>query len=160
MKNNQSIERKKALEKMQHLCSEREKCRSDITEKLQRYSLNPGDIDWVLGRLEEDRFIDESRYAGFYARDKFRFNRWGRVKIRSALAMKKIDEKIIDEALSSIDNEQYLQALRESLQGKDKQLKEKDPWKRKARLFQFAASRGFEQDLIYDIVGELTRNAD
>ena len=156
MSNNQKNDRNEVLGKMQHICSEREKCRSDIAEKLRRYSLSASDIQWILHRLEEDRFIDENRYAGFYARDKFRFNRWGRIKIRTALGMKKISKEIINEALKTIDENEYRRALQETLQAKQKHLKEKNTWKRKARLFQFAASKGFEHDLIYEVIDEIS----
>ena len=46
------------------------------------------DAEQVLGRLVRDRFIDDSRYAEAFVREKLRLSGWGEYKIRTALQRK------------------------------------------------------------------------
>ncbi len=140
---------------MQHLCASREKCRSDIAEKLRSLGLPEDDAAWVLHRLEEDHFIDEARFTGFFTRDKFRLNHWGKIRIRHALQQKNIDPGLISEALASISDEEYCAVLKQDLQRKNTSIKDPNVWSRKAKLLRFAAGRGFEQGLVYDMIDEI-----
>ncbi len=155
MSTDRTADRKVALLKMQKLCSSREKCRSEITEKLLALRLNENDIAWVLNKLEEDRFIDESRYCSFFVRDKFRLNHWGRLKIRYALQQKKIDTDTLESALSLIDQEEYSSVLKEEIRKKNRSIKESNDFKRRGKLFQFASGRGFESGLIFEVLDEV-----
>jgi regulatory protein len=95
MKNQGTYNRDAALAAMQDLCSKSEKCRKDILDKLIPMNFEESDCEWILNRLTEENFIDEKRYASFFVRDKFKFNHWGKIKIRHALYLKKIPSQII-----------------------------------------------------------------
>jgi len=64
-----------------------------------------GELDalTIVERLVQEKFIDEERYAIAFAKDKFRFSGWGRIKIRYALQQKRIGNNDIVNALSLID---------------------------------------------------------
>ena len=68
---------------------------------------------------------------------------------------KHIEKSIIDEALLSIDDDTYLTALKNEMTMKNRSIHETNIFRRKARLFQFAAGRGFETDLVYRIIDEI-----
>jgi len=78
-----------ALKKAMALCAGREYCRSDIRQKLSTWSIDATDAEKIISKLVIEKFIDEERYCTAFVRDKFRYNKWGRVKIASALKMKK-----------------------------------------------------------------------
>ncbi len=147
--------KKKALSSMQELCSKSEKCKQDIRNKLSLQKLNPSDIGWVIRNLEAEKFIDEQRYTSFYVRDKFRFNKWGKIKIRYSLSIKKIPDETIRAALETIDEEQYFETLLDELRKKNASLKNRDDNYRNAALFRFGAQRGFEGELVYKAIGNL-----
>ncbi len=138
-----------ALHRAAALCSTAEHCTTDIREKLTRWGIPTNDIPPIIDRLVSERFIDESRYAVAFVKDKFRFAGWGRVKIRYALQQKRIADNDIAEALAVIDEEQYLDRLARLLQEKNRTIRDDDSESRKAKLCRFAASRGFETDLIF-----------
>ena len=71
----------KALKTVTTLCSKKEYCRQEIRQKLEKWEIAEKDIDTILEFLQKNNFINEQRYAQFYARDKFRFNKWGKQKI-------------------------------------------------------------------------------
>ncbi len=146
------INYKKALNKAMYLCSKSEKCKSDIQKKLFDWKANPLEHEKIIKYLEKNKYIDEERYVKFYVNDKFKYNKWGKIKIRTMLFQKKIPEKFINEALSKINNENYLEMLKNVINKKEKSLKETDPYKLRNKLLQFASSRGFEPDIIMKII--------
>ena len=96
-----------ALHRAAALCSSSEHCIADIREKLSRWGIGEPDARTIVERLVQERFIDEERYAIAFAKDKFRFSGWGRIKIRYALQQKRIGNSDIVNALSLIDEEAY-----------------------------------------------------
>ena len=142
---------------MQRLCSGSEKCRQDIRLRLGRKGMVEKDIQWVIDQLEDEHFVDEERYTGFYVRDKYQLGGWGKIKIAYNLKQKNIPENIIRTKLEDIDPEEYAEKLRKVLSAKNQKVNEQDPYKRKMKLMAFAAQRGFESGLIYDEVEKLIK---
>lgn len=137
------------------MCSASEKCSGDIAKKLLDWGVSPDDAALVIERLVAEKFIDNERFTGFFVRDKFRFNKWGRVKIGYELKMRKIEPSVIAEALDGIDEEEYRQTLYDLLVVRLRQEKKSDVRLRKAALVRFGASRGFEPDLCYRVAERL-----
>jgi len=153
-----SVDKEFVLGKMQAICSKSEKCSFDIEQKIKNYPLEEKDCDWILKKLKEDKFIDDNRFAGFFVKDKFRFNKWGRIKIRHAMHVKRIDDEIINRALKEQLNEgEYLEVLKELLISKNRSLKDKNTFARKGKLVRFATQRGFEPELVFDRVEDILR---
>lgn len=144
-----------ALHRAAALCSSAEHCTADIREKLARWGVTEADSCTIIDRLVQERFIDEQRYAVAFVKDKFRFSGWGRIKMRYALQQKHIDGSDIDHALATLDEEQYNDRLLELLQAKSRSIRDDDPEARRAKLFRFAASRGFESSLIFNALKQV-----
>lgn len=139
---------KTALNKSAALCARQERCSLEIEEKLLAWEVDCDVIDQVIKTLIEEKYIDENRFAGFYARDKFRFNKWGKQKIAFQLRQKRIAQDIINEVLASLDDSDYNDTLLLLLKTKERSLTMEDAYKKKAALIRFAVSRGFEYDQI------------
>ena len=135
-----------ALHRAAALCSSSEHCITDIREKLSRWGIGELDARTIVERLVQERFIDEERYAIAFAKDKFRFSGWGRIKIRYALQQKRIGNNDIVNALSLID---------ELLEKKSRSINDEDVEVRRSKLLRFAASRGFETELVFRILKEI-----
>ena len=146
---------REALKYAMDLCSSRERCRSEVTEKLISHNISPGEIEKILETLEKENFIDEVRYAGTFTRDKLRFNKWGKIKIRHMLQGKKLPESIITGALEEIEGDDYTGILREELIKKRKSIKGSNAFDLRGKLFRFARQRGFEPDVIYPLLDEI-----
>lgn len=136
------------MQKAMAICAKSEKCLSDIEEKLHQWNVSEPEIGKILSELVEQKFIDENRFASFYVRDKFRFNQWGKIKISFMLKAKKIPHSTIDNALSGIDPEQYLETLKKLLKEKARNTKFVNEFDKKGKLTRFARGRGFEFDVI------------
>lgn len=92
----------KMLQRAAGLCSRQEQCTSHIREKLKSWNVNTEDEDQIIQKLTVEKFLDDGRYAGFYAKDKFKFNGWGRIRISHMLRQKNINEEYIKIALSKL----------------------------------------------------------
>lgn len=148
----EQMEYNAALKRAAALCSKQEQCSSHIREKLKTWNVSDDDAEKIIELLKKEKFLDDQRYATFYVRDKFRFNGWGKIKMAVMLRQKGIPDVIVDEALNQIDQERYFQLCRKLISDKSATLKETNLFKRKGKLFRFAAQRGFESDLIHRIL--------
>lgn len=137
------------------LCSKREKCVVDIRKKLLDWHVEKDDHDVIINTLIENKYIDEERFATYFVRDKYRFNGWGKVKIRYHLSGKQIPPGYIDKAIEEIDQDEYFSNLKRALQSKYKSLKTKNQVERRQKLMRFAAGRGYTLDEINHVLDEL-----
>jgi regulatory protein len=144
-----------ALDKAMAQCSRREFCCDDIRNKLSLWGIEDNDAEKIIGILIKENFINESRYATAFVRDKFKYNKWGKVKIAAHLRVKKLPPDIISSALDSIDNEQYTKLLRELIGAHRKSVKAKNQYDLKAKLLRYGLSKGFESSLLYDLLNDL-----
>ena len=150
--------KKEALSKAMRICSSQEKCKHDIRIKLKLWEVSERDIKEILDQLVKEKFIDEKRYASFYTNDKFKFNNWGKIKIRYSLKQKYIAEALINDALEKIDFEIYKEALRSILENKSRSIKSSNQFDKKAKLVRFAQGRGFEYELILEVIDKLNKD--
>lgn len=132
------------LYKLAARCSVSEQCLSDIESKLAKYDLTDEERTRILRYLTEEKYIDDRRYAEAFVRDKYRFNKWGRIKIAQGLRMKGIDNNTISEAMHCIDEEEYLAILRNLIKAKRKSTHGASEYEINGKLMRFATSRGFE----------------
>lgn len=137
------ITKKEALLTMADLCARSEQCEADIYQKLRRRGLSHPECQEVIDDLIERGFIDHLRFARAFARDKVRFSAWGRMKIRLALAAKKIPSAVVEEALKAIEPDDYEDAVRRAAASKVSSIDLND-YEDRMRLFRFMISRGFE----------------
>lgn len=128
--------------RMAALCSRREYCKSDISAKIAALSAD-ADAQAIISRLCEEKFLDESRYAAAFVRDKSRLQGWGDMKIRFALQRKGLGKETIDEALSQIDAQAQTERLTKLMRAKAQALKNATVDEKRAKLIRFAVSRGF-----------------
>jgi regulatory protein len=140
------------LNKAATYASRCEQCESEVREKLLDWGGTCEETDEIITYLIKERYIDNQRYANSYAKDKFRFNHWGKYKISMMLRSKNIESEFIEEALNQIDNEEYLEKLQQILRDKLRSLKYSSEYEKKGKLFKFAQSRGFESSAISKVI--------
>ena len=127
----------------------------EVSMKLKSWGVIQEAIDLLIIELVQFNFLNEERYARSFARGKFRIKKWGKLKIRMALKKRDVYFKYIDLAMLEIDDKTYLITLKELLQKKNDILKETNSYKRKIKLIRYLMNRGFEYDLIHDVLVEL-----
>ena len=146
----------KVLDRLQAQCVKREYCRSDIFRKaLTAFERDRDSAGRLVESLVTDRFVDDSRYAAAFAREKARLSGWGPAKISFALRGKGIDKSIISDALKEIDSEEADRRMVSVLETKYKTLKG-DP-QEKFKLLRFGLTRGYDYDKIAPVVDEILK---
>lgn len=151
-KANKITDEKVALGKAENYCAYQERSQQEVRDKLYEWGAYPSIVENVISKLIENNFLNEERFAIAYTTGKFRQKGWGRNKIKQGLKLKKLSDPLIKKALKSIDEDEYLEMLRKTIQKKEATITEKVSYKRKYKLHQYALSRGFENDLIGDIL--------
>ena len=58
-------------------------------------------------------------------------------------------------ALQQIDEEEYIQALKKIIETKRRLIKEPNQTKLKFKLMSYALSKGYEKDLIFDVLNNM-----
>ena len=149
-----------ALTRAANLCARAEHCRFEIAAKLRQWGTDVQDAGRILDWLEDGGFINEERFAQSFTHDKYRFDGWGRTKIRYTLRRYGIGDAAVEAAFREIDEDEYVGILRTLLETKSRHSAETDPYKKKASLFRYAMSRGYEPQLISKIVSGLVSGAD
>ena len=143
---------KVAVAKAEHFCAYQERAQQEVRDKLYDWGLWPDAVENIIVKLIGDNFLNEERFAKAYVHGKFKQKSWGRIKIKQGLKIKKIPENLLKKALLTIDGDEYFDMLTRVLSKKAVLLTEKVPYKRRYKLQQYALSRGFETDLIIDVL--------
>lgn len=138
-----------AYSKMAHLCSRSEQCSADIRKKIMAFEIVDEIVDEIIEKLIKEKFIDDRRYVKAYVNDKFRINKWGKVKMRHYLRAKGLSDDVIALGLDNIDNEKYKNVLIKTMKSKAKSIKEEDKFKKMGQVIRYAQNRGFEPELIH-----------
>lgn len=151
-----------AYQKLSALCALAEYCCWDMMKKMRTWVFedeeNSDDIKQrIIYRLVSERFIDESRFAKAFVRDKFRYNHWGAMRIQQELKMRHIAQKHIDDAMEEIEDDDNMDTLRDLINKKRPSVKGKSEYEIRAKLIRFAIGRGFKMDDVIKIVGDISR---
>jgi regulatory protein len=146
---------KTALSRAMALCSKREYCIDDIRIKIHLWGLDNHDSEKIISTLIKENFLNETRFCNIYVREKFRFNKWGKIKIASQLKLKKVPAEVIKTSLDYIDNQTYIETLKDILTEHRKHIKAKNQYDLKGKLMRYGLSKGFESSLLYDLLNEL-----
>src|SRR5665647_2773479 len=99
------------LHKAASYCSISEHCVSEVEQKLIAWCVICDDRTAIINRLIAEDFINEKRFCTYFVKDKFRFNKWGKIKISYALKQKGLVNELINNALATIDDGEYEEML-------------------------------------------------
>jgi regulatory protein len=108
----------------------------------------------IIDTLVKENFINETRYSEAFVRDKFTYNKWGKIKIAAHLKSKSIPGDLIKTSLDVIDNELYIKTLKEIIFSHRKSVKAKNQYDLKGKLLRYGLSKGFESHLLYDLLND------
>jgi regulatory protein len=121
-------------------------------KKLFSWNLNLEDVDALISDLITHNFLNEERFAEAYVSGKFRIKRWGRVKIRQQLKLKKISAYSINKGMSVIDDDEYIKTAKELIESKSRLIKSKNQWDKINKLKRYLSSKGYETELVHELI--------
>lgn len=141
------------LNKICNYCGQAERAPQDVQQKLAAWEVEEGDIERIMEYLRKERFLDEQRFVHAFVNDKFTYERWGRIKIAYALRHKGITGAIVMNTMEDvIDEEKYVETLADLLKSKMRGMSLPLEQKDRAKLYRFAAQRGFESEVIGEAI--------
>ena len=147
---NEEVLIKETYAKMARLCSRSEQCSGDVRKKIVTAGVGEDAADEMIQTLKEENYLNDERYVNAYTADKFKFNKWGKIKIRHNLRMKGLPEAVILNALDEIDEAKYKVVLIKTMKEKAKVVKKKKTkFEKMGPIIRFAQNRGFEPELIH-----------
>ena len=145
-----------AIERIKNYCALQDRCQWDVLQKLREWGLQKTTKNHILEILITDKFIDEERFSTSFCRGKFRIKNWGKGKIINELRRKQISSICINTGLKEIDEKEYDLVLEKLFYQKERSIKDKNQFIRKTKIANFLIQRGFENNLVWDKIRELS----
>ena len=142
-----------ALAALMRLCARAEKSEGDARRLMRGWGVAEKDA-------EQDRFIDDSRYAEAFVREKLRLSGWGEYKIRTALQRKGVSKERIDAALSQADRPAMGERLAQQLERKARTVKYASQYELKTKLIRYGLSLGYDYEAVMDAASAMVRETD
>lgn len=136
-----------AFEYAMKILSKRSYAESEVRTKLKKKSYPEAEIENAIADCKRYSFINDELYAVDYAAV-LNARGCGIMLIRRKLAMLHIDDSFIDKAIESVAANE-IEAAKRSFDFKMRMLaREKDPFKKKQKLYAFMVTRGYSFDVI------------
>lgn len=149
---NTSLSYNEALHKAAAYCSLSEHCISEVMSKFSYWGTPQSFQEKIIQFLVREKYIDENRFAEAYAKDKFRYNKWGKIRIRTELKAKKVEDTTIESALATINEKEYREMIVKLAQEKEKGITYRNEYEKKGKLYRYLSGKGFENEYIGKIL--------
>jgi regulatory protein len=107
-------------------------------------------INEIISVLISEGYLSEERFSRSFSRGKYKIKKWGRLKIKKHLVAKGISNRCVEIGISEIDENDYFQTLSDLIS----KYNHRNGSKNKYQLVKYFSSKGFEKDLIFQILGE------
>lgn len=143
-------EKGKALDKAVKYISSTLKTTKQIREYLRKKEYAPQTIEYVIEKMQEYKYLDDEAYAKAFVATYS--NKYGKIKLISALRSKGVGENVIDEvfACEDLKMDNSIERIAE------KYLKNKERTSENfMKLSRFLCSRGYEFDDIKVVINKL-----
>jgi regulatory protein len=154
VQNNKVYTIKEATERIQAYCAIQDRCQWEVEKKMKEWGVSDEVIENILTNLILENFVNEQRFTESFCRGKFRIKKWGKVKIKNELKVRKISENCIDKGFLQIDNKEYMKVLKNLYIKKNDSLKDTNQFIRKGKIAKHLQQKGFESKLIWGLINK------
>lgn len=144
-----------AQKELENYCVYQERCHQEVRQKLKSMKMIPQAIDQIIVHLLAHNFLNEERFAKTFVSGKFRIKKWGRRRLTLELKKKDISKFNINQALSEINEVEYIDTFNTLAKKRLQSIKESNALKKKKKLADYLLYRGWEPHLVYEKVNEL-----
>lgn len=126
------------LSRAQRYCATAERCTYEVSMLLGRLGATTEQTDAIIDKLQQQSYINDTRYCQAFVHDKVAFQAWGRMKIIMGLRAKHLPDELIDNAIAAIDEQAYNANIRKLILSKRNQDRQKQ--------LRFMLQRGYTFD--------------
>lgn len=132
------------------------KTKYEVRLKLKENGFAEDVIDEVLDILEKEEYLNDKVYCEIFIEDKKKLNGYGKNKIKSLLIQKGISKNIFEGFLNEFEyDEEFDNALKMGIKKLELLSNEEDNFKKKQKIINYLAYRGFGFDVINDVLKEI-----
>lgn len=132
------------------------KTKYEVRLKLKENGFTEDIIDEVLDILENEEYLNDRVFCEIFIEDKKKLNGYGKNKIKSLLIQKGISKNIFEDFLDEFEyNDEFDNALKMGIKKLNLLSNEEDNFKKKQKIINYLAYRGFGFDVINDVLREI-----
>jgi len=141
------------------LMGRRDHARKELFDKALKKDYPKDVIHNVLDELQEKGYINDKGFAEKFATDKATLSKWGPAKIKSHLYKKGISNSVAERSIKkAFEDEDLKQTFFDLvLKRKKRFLREEDPYKRKKKVVDHLARKGYRSGDIFEHIDELMK---
>ena len=132
--------------------SYRPRSMNEVRKNLEKHDTPEDIIEQIIQRLIDDRLIDDTRFANLWVENRTAFRPRGRRALEFELRQHGIDSTMIQQALSSIDEEEL--AIK-AAQKKLHKYQDQDFQKFREKMYRYLTQRGFCYEAINNAIGHV-----
>lgn len=144
-----------ALNALMRLCSKAEKSSGDAMRLMYSWGVPIAERQGVLDKLIDLRFIDDSRYAEAYTREKAAMAGWVARKIAQHLYQKGISKDVVSRTLASLESDDQRAMLEKRLQRKLSTVKAASDYELRGKLLRYALGLGYDYDMSIEVIDRI-----
>lgn len=136
------------------------KSEKELKDKLLLKGYDNLTIDKTLNFLKEYNFLSDTNYVKMYVKDRSRLQ--GKKKIKYDLIKKGINDNLIEEEISNIDEDEEREVAYNMALKKYNVLskRESDKYKLSQKIYRFLLSKGYDYDIVSYAVKRVTSTDD
>jgi regulatory protein len=147
----------KAYDQAIRFLSFRPRSAAEVRRNLQKAEYDEDVIDATLGRLLEHGYIDDAEFARFWVENRLRFRPKGPQALRQELRQRGVAGDDIEETLGEVDSNDAAYRAAQPRAERLSALASQDPAEFRQKLSAFLLRRGFEYEVVRDVVRRLLR---
>lgn len=131
----------------------------EVRRKLVKSGVDESVIELSVNRLIEEGYLDDRAYAADFVESKLK--KYGRKKIVYDLMKRGVSKQVIDEALMDVSLDKQKETALECALKKLYQMESSniDFYKKKQRIYAMLCRRGYDYEIIKDIMNRITQEA-
>ena len=132
------------------------KSSKELTKRLKGKGYNEAVIQNILEFLESQGILSDQKLVSDSVQWAKQAKRYGKRKIYAQLKQKGLDSKTIEQALGQYSKEEERETALELAQNRWDKLSKIEPKKRKQRLYSYLIGRGFDFEVVREIIDQLS----
>lgn len=142
------------------LLAVRARSEAELRQALLRKDIDEDVADVVLRKFVDAGLVDDAEFAESWVQQRHQYQGLGRKALRFELRRKGVDDTVVTEALSGVDDEDEMERARDLVRRKLRSLSSVDNHVKHRRLVGMLARKGYGESLSYRVVREELERAE
>ena len=138
-----------AKSKITKYCAYQERAHAEVEQKLYSYGLFSDQVQEIMAWLITENYLNEERFASAFSGGKFRLKKWGKIKIKQHLQLKKVSEYSINKAILEIEEEDYVNTMHQLIRQKWRSVSADNIYELRNKVARYVIGKGYEPEKVW-----------